>query len=63
MRIPGWIREMPRRLAAAEPSTATGWLAVAALRYLPWATVVRTAAGRLRLAALTVRALVLMLGM
>ena len=50
---------MPRRCAAAAPSTQTGSVAVAALRKRPCATVVPTAPGRLRLVAATLSALVL----
>jgi len=49
---------MPIRCAAAAPSTATGSFSVAAFRKVPWATVVPTAAGRPRLVASTVSALV-----
>ena len=49
---------MPSSWAAVAPSTATGSRAVAALRNWPWAMLVPAAAGRPRLAASTVRALV-----
>ncbi len=53
---------MPSRLAADEPSTATGSVAVAALRYVPAASVVPTVAGRSRVVASTESALVWMTG-
>ena len=56
------MRSMPRRWAAAAPSTQTGSVAVAGLRKRPWATVVPTAPGRLRLVASTLSALVLIEG-
>jgi hypothetical protein len=49
---------MPSSRAASAPSTATGSLAVAALRYLPWAMEVPATAGRPRVAASTLRPLV-----
>src|SRR5258706_16055810 len=51
IRSPGQIRSMPSLRAAAAPSTAAGWRAVAALRYRPCATEVPTTAGRPRLEA------------
>ena len=53
---------MPRSWADAAPSTATGSLRVAALRYLPWARLVSAAAGRPKVAASTVSALVFTAG-
>ena len=49
---------MPSRCAAAAPSTTTGSRSVAALRKLPCQTLVPTARGRPRLAALIEIALV-----
>src|SRR5258708_33903574 len=63
IRSPGQIRSMPSLRAAAAPSTAAGWRAVAALRYRPCATEVPTTAGRPRLEAVTVSALVWVGGM
>jgi hypothetical protein len=54
---------MPIRCAAAAPSTAAGSRAVAALRNRPCARLVPTAAGRFKVAAYTLRALVLIRGM
>ena len=54
---------MPRRWAAAAPSTQTGSWAVAAFRKVPSASVVPTAPGRPRLVAATEMALVSIEGM
>ncbi len=54
---------MPSRWAAAAPSTATGSRAVAALRNRPCARLVPATAGRPRVAASTLSALVSIAGM
>ena len=54
---------MPISCAVAAPSTATGSRAVAALRNRPWARLVPATAGRPRVAASTLRALVSIDGM
>ena len=58
IRSPGKIRSMPSSWAAAAPSTQTGSLRVAAFRNSPWASDVQAVAGRPRVAASTVSALV-----
>ena len=54
---------MPISCAVTAPSTATGSRAVAALRNRPWARLVPATAGRLRVAASTLRPLVSIAGM
>ena len=63
IRSPGKMRSMPMSCAAAAPSTHTGSCCVAALRNSPCARLVSAAAGRPRVAASTVSALVSTLGM
>ena len=63
IRSPEYTWSIPRRWAAAAPSTQTGSWAVAALRKLPSATLVPTVGSKPRLAASTERALVSMAGM
>ena len=55
IRWSGWTRSMPRRCAAAEPSTATGPRAVPSLSQSPRATPVLSTDGRFRLVARTWR--------
>ena len=61
-RSPGNTLSMPSSCAAAAPSTQTGSRAVAALRNSPCARLVPAVAGRPRVAASTVSALVFTAG-